>query len=148
MDSKRAWWGYIVVRLLAFVVPFALVMVALPGWEFNWLLAVVVGSIVGLAVSYLFLHRQRAQIAGDLATMRERRDQRTAADREEDEALEAAEHDDSAEDDDDEAAAETAADGDDDAADDSTDADASADTDDDRGADDDQTPAPPSKSTP
>lgn len=92
MESKRAWAVYTVIRVLAFALPFALVMVALPTWQWNWLLGAILGSVVGLAVSYIFLRRQRDAIAGDLAAMKERRDTRMVLDKEEDAALDG--HDD------------------------------------------------------
>mgnify|MGYP003604959236 CR=1 FL=1 len=35
MNSKRAWLVYTVIRLLAFAVPFAVVMLALPDWQWT-----------------------------------------------------------------------------------------------------------------
>ncbi|GGA69129.1 hypothetical protein GCM10011490_19620 [Pseudoclavibacter endophyticus] len=91
MDSKRAWVGYAVIRVLAFVVPFTLVMVAYPAWSFNWVAGVVAGTIIGVGVSYLFLRRHRLRMGADLAAIRERRDQRMQLDREEDSVLDAEE---------------------------------------------------------
>lgn len=87
MDSKRAWIGYTVVRVLAFAVPFAAVMLILPDWPYSWIVGALVGTVVGLAVSYLFLRDQRTRMGDDLAELRSRRDQRTRLDREEDAEL-------------------------------------------------------------
>lgn len=84
MDSKRAWIGYSVIRVLAFFVPFVIVMVAFPTWQYNWLVGVILGTIVGVAVSYIFLRRQRMRMVQDLADLRARKDKRSALDREED----------------------------------------------------------------
>lgn len=96
MASKRAWILYSLIRVLAIVVPFAIVMLAFPALPYNWLLAIAVGSVVGIAVSYLFLRDARTRMGADLAELRARRDTRTALDREEDDALEAAPSDDDA----------------------------------------------------
>lgn len=90
MVSKRAWVGYTVIRVLAFLIPFAIVMLTLPAWSYNWIVGLIAGTIIGAAVSYIFLRRQRMQMGDDLAEMRNRRDQRTKLDREEDDALEGA----------------------------------------------------------
>lgn len=90
MEHKRSWVAYVVVRVLSFAVPFAIVMLALPAWQYNWLVGLVAGTLVGLCVSYIFLQRQRQQMGSDLAGLRERRDLRTADERAEDELVDGA----------------------------------------------------------
>lgn len=87
MDSKRAWIVYTLIRVLAFAVPFGIIMAILPGWQLNWFVGAIVGAIVSLAISFIFLRGQRERMASDIAEMRHRRDQRTAADKEEDAEL-------------------------------------------------------------
>lgn len=91
MHSKRAWIVYTVVRVLAFAVPFAIVMLGFPAWQWNWLAGAIVGAVVSLAVSYIFLRRERTRMSEDLAEARARRDQRMQLDKEEDAALDEAE---------------------------------------------------------
>ena len=91
MDSKRAWFGYLVIRVLAFAVPFAAIMFALPGWRWNWVAGLVAGSIISVAVSYIFLQPQRTRMAEDVKHARTRTDRRSALDKEEDAALDEAE---------------------------------------------------------
>lgn len=62
VDSRRAWIKYTVIRLLAVVVPFAVVMLLLPGMRWNWAIALVVATITGAAVSVIFLRNERAAI--------------------------------------------------------------------------------------
>lgn len=93
MDLTRAWVTYVVVRLLAFVVPFALVMLALPGWQWNWLLGAVFGALASQSISVIALRPHRERIAQGLAERRaaeERpRETRRAIDLEEDADLDA-----------------------------------------------------------
>lgn len=90
MSTTRAWVIYSIVRLLSFIVPFAIVMLVLPGWEWAWLVGLVVATICGLAISEIFLVRPRQVIADSLARRRAERlaaDPRRALDREEDALL-------------------------------------------------------------
>ncbi|NLT25981.1 MAG: DUF4229 domain-containing protein, partial [Microbacteriaceae bacterium] len=93
MDLSRAWIIYVAVRLVSFVVPFALVMLALPGWEWNWLLGAVFGALASQAISVIALRPHRERIAQGLAERRaaeERpRETRRAIDLEEDADLDA-----------------------------------------------------------
>ena len=63
---------YTVLRLLAFVVPLGLLLL-LPIFRQNWLLAVVFAAIIGLALSILFLRRPLDAVTEDLAERRARR---------------------------------------------------------------------------
>lgn len=87
MQSKRAWITYTIIRILAIFIPFAVVMFAFPAMPYNWVLGLVVGTIVSAAVSFLFLRDARTRMGDDLASLRARRDTRTELDREEDEVL-------------------------------------------------------------
>ncbi|PPG38308.1 DUF4229 domain-containing protein [Pseudoclavibacter sp. RFBA6] len=87
MNSKRAWLVYSVIRLLAFAVPFAVVMLALPAWQWNWLAGALVGAVISACISVIFLRGTRQQMGDDLQRLTERKDARTADDKDEDEAL-------------------------------------------------------------
>lgn len=87
MNSKRAWLVYTVIRLLAFAVPFAVVMLALPAWQWNWLAGAAIGAIVSACISVIFLRGTRQQMGADLQRLSERKDSRTADDKDEDAAL-------------------------------------------------------------
>ncbi|GAB3299255.1 DUF4229 domain-containing protein [Pseudoclavibacter terrae] len=87
MNSKRAWLVYSVIRLLAFAVPFAVVMLALPAWQWNWLAGALVGAVISACISVIFLRGTRQQMGDDLQRLTERKDARTADDKDEDAAL-------------------------------------------------------------
>lgn len=93
MKTSRAWTTYILVRILAFIVPFGIIMLVLPGWQWNWLVGVVVGAIVSLTISQIFLYRERFAVADSLKERAEakeaRRDERRPIDIEEDADLDA-----------------------------------------------------------
>ncbi|WP_424466054.1 DUF4229 domain-containing protein [Pseudoclavibacter helvolus] len=91
MNSKRAWLVYTVIRLLAFAVPFAVVMLALPDWQWNWLAGAAVGAIISACISVIFLRGTRQQMGADLQRLSERKDARTADDKDEDAALDSSE---------------------------------------------------------
>ncbi|NYF11767.1 mannitol-specific phosphotransferase system IIBC component [Pseudoclavibacter sp. JAI123] len=87
MNSKRAWLVYSVIRLLAFAVPFAVVMLALPAWQWNWLAGALIGAVISACISVIFLRGTRQQMGDDLQRLTERKDARTADDKDEDAAL-------------------------------------------------------------
>lgn len=93
MKTSRAWTIYILVRVLAFIVPFGIVMLVLPTWQWNWLVAVVVGAIVSLTISQIFLYRERFALADSMQARAEARaakkDQRRPIDVEEDADIDA-----------------------------------------------------------
>ncbi|WP_396641910.1 DUF4229 domain-containing protein [Microbacterium sp.] len=60
---------YSVLRLLAFLVPLGL-MLLLPIFRQNWLIAVVFAALLGLSLSLLFLRQPRAAVAQGLAKRR------------------------------------------------------------------------------
>lgn len=91
MNSKRAWLVYTVIRLLAFAVPFAVVMLALPDWQWNWLAGAAVGAIISACISVIFLRGTRQQMGADLQRLSERKDSRTTDDKDEDAALDTTE---------------------------------------------------------
>ena len=85
MTPTRAWITYAIIRLAAFAIPFVIVLLLLPNFEYNWAVAAVVGAVVGLAVSEIFLHNQRIAIGEQLAERQnDKRDRRRAIDFEED----------------------------------------------------------------
>ncbi|VXB62832.1 DUF4229 domain-containing protein [Pseudoclavibacter sp. 8L] len=87
MNSKRAWLVYSVIRLLAFAIPFAVVMLALPTWQWSWLAGALVGAIISACISVIFLRGTRQKMGDDLQRLSERKDARTADDKLEDAAL-------------------------------------------------------------
>lgn len=90
MKSSRAWILYTLIRVLAFAIPFGIIMITLPDWEWNWLLGAVVGTIIGLCVSYIFLRGPSEQIGEDLHRLRNRSDTRSEDSLVEDAELDAA----------------------------------------------------------
>ncbi|MBF4551327.1 DUF4229 domain-containing protein [Pseudoclavibacter sp. VKM Ac-2888] len=87
MNSKRAWLVYSVIRLLAFAIPFAVVMLALPAWQWSWLAGALVGAIISACISVIFLRGTRQKMGDDLQRLSERKDARTVDDKLEDAAL-------------------------------------------------------------
>jgi len=79
---------YTVLRLLVFVVPFAIMVIFFPIMrEYYWLSAIF-AALIGLSLSVLFLRRPLDDLTADLA---ERRQRRTATDEDvEDAATESA----------------------------------------------------------
>lgn len=92
MSIGKAWLIYTSVRILSFVIPFALVYLALTPWKWEWLVALIAGTLISFLVSQIFLRNARAAIGYSIQQHREARtDTRTRADREEDALLDAAE---------------------------------------------------------
>ncbi|WP_311478848.1 DUF4229 domain-containing protein [uncultured Gulosibacter sp.] len=88
MTATRAWIIYTITRLGSFVVPFVVIMLILPDWEWNWVVGIVAGVLVSASISQIFLAKPRAVMAEQLAARRAKDgDQRTAADVEEDALL-------------------------------------------------------------
>lgn len=75
---------YSVLRVLAFLVPFALLMLVPLFRELYWL-AAIFAALIGLSLSLLFLRRPLEQVTTDLAA---RRAERRAAARVQDETAE------------------------------------------------------------
>ncbi|MGO1543938.1 MAG: hypothetical protein ACTHXA_06320 [Gulosibacter sp.] len=73
MKTSRAWTVYILVRVLAFIVPFGIIMLVLPTWQWNWLVGVIVGAIVSLTISQIFLYREQIEIGGAIQERAEAR---------------------------------------------------------------------------
>jgi hypothetical protein len=66
--KASSWVLYTVLRLLAFFVPFAILMLAgVDGW-----VAAVVAALFGLAFSYIFLRRPREKVALSIYDARHR----------------------------------------------------------------------------
>lgn len=68
---------YTVLRLLAFLVPFGILML-LPFFRQTWwliALAALFAALIGLSLSILFLSKPRAAVSEGLATRRQSRDQ-------------------------------------------------------------------------
>lgn len=61
---------YSVLRLAAFAVPFALMML-LPAFHDLWWLAALFAALIGLSISVLFLRRPLADVSQSLAARRE-----------------------------------------------------------------------------
>lgn len=76
--NSRAWLVYTVVRLLAFLVPFGVIMLTLPGWQWNWTLGAAVGAVVSALVSFIFLTPQRDAMAAGMAARRPKPKDRSA----------------------------------------------------------------------
>lgn len=88
VKAGKAWATYIVLRILFLAVPFALLM--LVGWP--WWLCLAIAALVSLALSVIFLSKQREVASTSIYDWRNR--DRTADDIAEDDAIEAAtEHD-------------------------------------------------------
>lgn len=85
MTATRAWIIYTVTRLGSFAVPFVVIMLILPDWQWNWLVGVAVGAVVSASVSQIFLAKPRAVMAEQMAARRDENvDHRTPTDMEED----------------------------------------------------------------
>ncbi|MBA8815340.1 ABC-type siderophore export system fused ATPase/permease subunit [Microbacterium halimionae] len=63
---------YTVLRLLAFLIPFGLLML-LPIFQELYWLAAIFAAVIGLSLSMLFLRRPLAQVTTDLVARRESR---------------------------------------------------------------------------
>lgn len=61
-----AWVSYSILRVLAFVVPFVVLMLL----QIEWWLAAVLSAIIGLCVSYIFLRTQREAVSRKIYTAR------------------------------------------------------------------------------
>jgi hypothetical protein len=83
---------YTVLRLLAFLVPFALLMLIPVFQEMPWL-AAVFAALIGLSLSVIFLRRPLAEVTTGLAERRERRTSATDDADAEDAAADAARDD-------------------------------------------------------
>lgn len=83
MNQRTAWIVYIVLRLLFFAVPFTVLY--LIGWP--WWLATVVAALIALALSIIFLQRQRDIASESVYEWRQRT--RTPDDIVEDEEIDA-----------------------------------------------------------
>jgi hypothetical protein len=73
---------YTVLRLLAFLVPLGLMML-LPIFRDNWLLAVIFAALIGLSLSMIFLRRPLDAVTGEMAAKRQRRRSESAASQDE-----------------------------------------------------------------
>ena len=68
MKAVPAWLLFTVLRVLMFVVPFAVLLaLGIEGW-----LAAVLAAIIGLCLSYIFLRTPRDSVARDLYQVRHR----------------------------------------------------------------------------
>ena len=84
MTTGKAWTVYIVLRVLFFAVPFALLFWI--GWP--WWLALVVATLIALALSVIFLSKQRGTASASIYDWRMR--DRTKDDIDEDHMLDSA----------------------------------------------------------
>lgn len=62
----RAWLIYTVLRVLVFVVPFAVLMLL----QVPWLWSAIIAAVVGFCLSYVLLRGQRERVALALAASR------------------------------------------------------------------------------
>lgn len=88
MHTTRAWIVYTLVRLISFALPLILILLALPGWQWSWLLGIAAGAVVSALVSFIFLDKQRTAMAESLAARRDRREKKGPTPAEEDESFE------------------------------------------------------------
>ncbi|NLB47304.1 MAG: DUF4229 domain-containing protein [Microbacteriaceae bacterium] len=86
MNTRTAWTMYIALRLLFFVVPFAVMLWVL---HWPWWLAAIVATFVALSLSVIFLSKPREVASESIYDWRMR--DRTADDVFEDDAIEAVE---------------------------------------------------------
>ncbi|MFB8385524.1 DUF4229 domain-containing protein [Microbacterium sp. NPDC055910] len=77
---------YTVLRLLAFLVPFGLLMLIPLFREYYWL-AAIFAALIGLSLSVLFLRRPLADVTSDLAQRRAERQTGTTDEEIEDAAI-------------------------------------------------------------
>lgn len=82
MSSAKAWAVFITLRVAFFAVPFALLLWLGQVVWMPWWLALIVATLIGAALSSLFLSETRSQAARTIADWREQR--HTKDDREED----------------------------------------------------------------
>lgn len=87
MNSRKAWLTYSLLRILFFAVPFG-VLYAI-GW--TWWLALIVATLIALALSVLMLHKQRSRASESIYDWRNR--DRTADDIEEDAVIDGVDSD-------------------------------------------------------
>ena len=80
----RSAFLYTVLRLLAFLVPFAVLMLFPVFQDGLYWLAAVFAALIGLSLSVLFLRRPRETVAQDLAARRAERREATLAERDAD----------------------------------------------------------------
>lgn len=85
VNTGKAWIVYILLRIVFFAVPFAVLF--LIGWP--WWLALAIATLVALALSIIFLSNQRNTASNSIYEWRMR--ERTADDIVEDDAVDAAE---------------------------------------------------------
>ena len=76
----RDWLLFSTVRLLAFVVPFAVLMII----GIDWWIAALAGAVIGFCVSYIFLAPLRERVALQVADARAGAPKASAADSAED----------------------------------------------------------------
>lgn len=60
---------YVVVRIVAFVVPLAATVTTVPDARWGWIIGAVAGAAVSQAISTIFLERPRARMSEDLARL-------------------------------------------------------------------------------
>lgn len=84
VNTRKAWLVYTALRLLFFVVPFAVIMII--GW--SWWVALIVATLVSVSLSVIFLSKPRDAASAGIYEWRTR--DRTADDVVEDEAVDEA----------------------------------------------------------
>lgn len=85
MSAGKAWAVFIVLRLVFFAVPFAaLLWLGTVAWM-PWWMALIIATLIGAALSSLFLTQARSEAARTIAQWRDRK--HTKDDLEEDEVI-------------------------------------------------------------
>jgi len=92
--NRKPWVGYVVWRLIFFVVPFAIILpIALAtnmDPQLAGLIAAVIASLLGLSLSYIFLSRRREAVANALASARANRHKKNVDEAHEDDVADRA----------------------------------------------------------
>jgi len=93
-DRKNPWGGYVVWRMLFFVVPFAVLLPLALSTNMDpfiaGLISAVIASLLGLALSYLILSDRRQAVADQLAASRANKHKKNIDESHEDDVVDAA----------------------------------------------------------
>lgn len=93
-ENRKPWVGYVVWRLIFFVVPFSIILPIALATNMEpplaGLIAAVMASLLGLSLSFIFLSRRREAVADALASARANRHQKNVDEAHEDDAVDRA----------------------------------------------------------
>ena len=91
---RKLWVGYVVWRLVFFIIPFAIILPIALATNMDpplaGLIAAVMASLLGLSLSYVFLSRRREAVANALASARANRHKKNVDEAHEDDAVDRA----------------------------------------------------------